>query len=689
MEIKRITAIVLFILLIAAGYAQPVTVKKSDVKITEGGQTFFIHTIAPQQTLFSIARAYEVDQAEIIRHNPSVTTGLKAGETLKIPDKAARSTAIQPGAGQQGAVSPAMLTHVVGAGETLFGIARRYGVTSQQVMLANPEVTNFETLQIGQVLNVPVASQLGAAVSVTTEEADSVVIHEVQRGESLFGIAKKYQVSSDSLMAWNPELKDKPLRKGQELRIIIKVTRTQLVTPDPVKTGAATPTTTVYDTVLHQIQDKETVWGLARRYNTTAEQIIALNPEVKDGLKKGYYIYIPVPRIGEKPTTATAGTKGKGCENSRYRTKYKVALLIPLYLDEIDRIHITPSTEDQIRKPYFKSFGFIEFYEGMLIAVDSMKRAGLSVDLYVFDTGDDTITMKRILAKPEMAYMDLIIGPFFAQPYTIAAKFAARNTIKIVSPFARNQQLVSQHRNVFQMNASSETKMEELARFIAKTYQDPNIILVMSAQETDKSLAKAFKTSLDAHTATQTRKVQYFEVMYPEKGATGVSTRLDVNKPNIIVNLITGETMISNYVTHMARLTKNFQITMFGMPEWRDYRTFDLNDLMLVNLHLFANAFVDYNHPNTIAFLAEFRDRYKGEPEENYYGFMGYDLGMYFLKALFEFGLDFENCLDQIRYSPISTGFRWEQVNGNGQENIFLNIYRYKDFSMEPVKQVK
>ncbi|MFO7722022.1 MAG: LysM peptidoglycan-binding domain-containing protein [Bacteroidales bacterium] len=675
---KRTIALIAAMLIVALSYAQPVTVTKSNVKITEGGQVFFIHTVAPGHTLFSIARAYEVSQEDIIRHNPAAAEGLLAGQELKIPDISApasattfRTTAVD-----------GHLIHTVAAGETLYGISRKYGVPAGQIINANLDVPNLENLQIGQELRIPAQTRIGEGVTVTEKEVDSVIIHNVQRGESLFGIAQTYKVHIDSIVAWNPELKDKPLRKGQDIRIISKIRKIQITT---LIEPTLIPETERYDTILHQIQDKETIWGLAKRYNTTVEQIMAINPELKDGLKKGYYIYIPVPASSAKTAEATA-SRGKGCENSRFKSKYKVALLIPLYLDEIDRIYITPSTDEQIRKPMFKSFRYVEFYEGFLIALDSMKRAGMSVDLYVFDAVEDTLAVKRILARPEMQYMDVIIGPFFAQNYNIVARFAIQHSIKLVSPFARNPQLIANHSNIFQMNASSESKMAELARFVASSYVEPNVIMVIGNNETDRSLSQTFRQTLNANSTVLDRKAIFAEVVYQEKGFAGVSTRLDVNRANIVINLITGETMVSNYISSMAKLSKNFNITMIGRPEWNDYRTFDLSDLMAVKMHMFDNAFVDYGNPVTKAYIKEFRARYKGDPEENNLGFIGYDVGIYFLGALHEFGLDFENCLEQIRYNPVSTGFKWEQVNGKGYENIYLNLYRFSEFRQEPVK---
>jgi LysM repeat protein/ABC-type branched-subunit amino acid transport system substrate-binding protein len=690
MDNKRFLLGWVLLIMASALFAQPVTVKRSEVKITESGKSYYLHTVETGQTLFSIARAYQVDQAEIVMYNPGADTRLQVGQRLKIPDKTlSTQESPQTPSLQTGTQPRKTLTHTVSSGETLFGIARKYEVSVSEIMEANPQITQFDNLSIGQELKIPETKTREEMVLIRVQIVDSAVYHQVQRGESVFGISRMYNVTQDSLIAWNPELVEAPLRRGQTLKIVyrkeVREATPIQVTPQQVERSDLV---THYDTVLHQIRDQETIWGLARRYNTTVDKIMEMNPELKDGLKSGHFIYIPVP----KSVAAAAHTdtpSARGCEKSRYKNKYKVALMIPLYLDEIDRIFITPSNEEQITKPFFKSFSFVEFYEGVLIALDSMKRSGMSVDLHVYDITDDTLALKRLLAQPEMAYMDLIIGPFFTNSYEVAGRFAVQHRIKLVSPFARSQQMLSRHGNIFQMNASSESKLAELARHIALQYEDPRVIFVLNNNETDRALANAFKTSFEHHTASRSRRPYYTEVIYSSRGLAGVTTQLDATRHNVIVNLVTGETVVSNYVSNIARLTRNFNITMFGIPEWQEYRTFNLNDLMAVDLHLFSTAFVDYESPHTLYYLKEFRSRYRGEPEENFYGFMGYDIGLYFLRALHEFGLDFEECLEDLSYNHLSTGFIWRRVNGKGFENIHLNIFRYSDFRIEAVPQTR
>jgi LysM repeat protein/ABC-type branched-subunit amino acid transport system substrate-binding protein len=681
MDLKRTYALLIGLCITATLAAQPITVNKSEAKITEGGMTFYLHTVDAGQTLFSIARAYEVNQTDIIRYNPTAETVLQLGQVLKIPDFSA--TTIRAAAAP--AHSDTTQKHTIAPGETLFSVARIYGITVQALKTANPQISNFDNLKIGDILIIPQAKPVDDRIQIRVYTVDSVVHHEVQRGESLFGISRTYNVSQDSVISWNPELADAPLKRGQTLRIVYTKEVQEVIQPTTKIEQQSSSTTITYETLMHHIRDQETIWGLARRYNTTVDELMALNPELKDGLKKGHFIYVPVAKAVTDVNKEPIATS-KGCEQSRYREKYKVALMIPLYLDEIDRIFITPGSDDQITKPFFRPFSFIEFYQGMLIALDSLKKTGLTVDLHVYDITDDTLSLKRILADPALQYMDLIIGPFFTGSYEVAARFAIQYNIKLVSPFARNTSLLAGNSNLFQMNAGSDTKLRKLAKHIAARYDDPRVILVTDNNEEHKALANAFRSSLEHHTSARSRKPYYTEIVYAAKGLAGVSTQLDATKHNVIVNLITGETMVSNYISNIARLSRDFEITMFGIPEWHAYRTFNLNNLMDVNLNLFATAFVDYEAPHTKHFLHEYRKRYKGEPEENYYAFMGYDIGMYFLSALHQFGLDFEACLNQHNYRHLGTGFIWQR-SGLGYENTHLNLFRYHDFNIETVTQ--
>ncbi|QYS91005.1 LysM peptidoglycan-binding domain-containing protein [Flavobacterium covae] len=116
------------------------TVKKEDLKIIN-------HTVAEGETLFSIAKKYQVTLAEIEKLNPSIVTGLKMDEVLKIPVKSELKTIPKKITPQE----KTRIEHTVEAKETKFGIAKQYGITVDELETKNPDIVGKE-LAIGQIL---------------------------------------------------------------------------------------------------------------------------------------------------------------------------------------------------------------------------------------------------------------------------------------------------------------------------------------------------------------------------------------------------------------------------------------------------------------------------------------------------------------------------------------------------------
>ena len=76
----------------------------------------------------------------------------------------------------------------------------------------------------------------------------------------------------------------------------------------------------------------------------------------------------------------------------------------------------------------------VEYYEGFLMAVDSLKRTGTSIDLYTYTTGSATSSLNSILGKSEMKDMDIIFGPLHQQHIKPLADFADKHDIRLVIP---------------------------------------------------------------------------------------------------------------------------------------------------------------------------------------------------------------------------------------------------------------
>lgn len=207
---KNILAIII-ICFTTIVWAQP-----EDVRIeTINGERVYVQVVQAGNTLWGIKQLYNVPVETIVRRNPGVDNGIQEGQVIYIPVPKVSETK----------------THIVQAGETLFGVSRQYGVTVDQLIQWNPEAK--EGLKVGQTLNIqlsgyvndtPISNETKPTVvqdKITVSFEDSVVNHTVMEGETFYSISKRYMVSTEKLQEFNDKRNTK-IKPGEVLRIPIK-----------------------------------------------------------------------------------------------------------------------------------------------------------------------------------------------------------------------------------------------------------------------------------------------------------------------------------------------------------------------------------------------------------------------------------------------------------------------------------
>ena len=206
---------------------------------------YITYVVQNGDSLYSIANKYNVGIAELIDYNALPTTVLSVGETIKIPTENVKLNEN---------------TYIVKRGDTLYRIANLYNIPVNDLINANNLDSNI--LTIGQELIIPIKP--------SSEE--DYVVYEVQKGDTLYSIARKYNAKVNSIKAYN-NLNSDTLFVGQVLQI-------------PTDT-----TETVYQT--YQIAPGDTLYSIARKYNTTVSAIKAINNNLTNLLSIGQIIKIP------------------------------------------------------------------------------------------------------------------------------------------------------------------------------------------------------------------------------------------------------------------------------------------------------------------------------------------------------------------------------------------------------------
>ena len=232
--------------------------------ISFGQETAIKHTVLKGETIPQIAQNFQITPSEIYRLNPEAQNGIVENQILILPSLQSKNT----------------ITHIVEPKETLFGLATKYNVKVEAIQNANATVL-ANGLQIGQELVIPQDPK--------AENAISRNIHLVQPKETLFSIARIYNVSVEDLANTNLDILKDGLQIGQEIKI-----------PNKKKTLDGRVRVINAETVFYVVKPKETKYSIAKQFGITVEQLESQNPEIVNGLTEGNKLAINVQ--GVKPT---------------------------------------------------------------------------------------------------------------------------------------------------------------------------------------------------------------------------------------------------------------------------------------------------------------------------------------------------------------------------------------------------
>ncbi len=543
--------------------------------------------------------------------------------------------------------------HTVNPGQTIYGISKAYTVSMDDILKTNPELK--KGLRAGDVIKIPV---------ITSNQPKKYISHEVVRGETLYEISFNYNVKVSEIMSCNPGLTEK-LKPGSIILIPVEEKK---------------PKDSVSSTLgLHIVKQGETIYSIARLYSTTIDQLKKLNEGLSETIQVGQQIRLPFGSVIGKTAAKDSLLKKDSvividCGKQVSSNTYRIALLIPFYLD---RTYSIDTTDGKTPVSSYKSLNFIQFYEGVRIAIDSLKQCGLSLMIYVYDVNENTNATDFVKQKTEMKNMDLIIGPFFMNNFAHFADWAKNNGINIVNPFTKKESVLENNPHAFKVMASDSSQAAKVLGFIAETYPGSNVIVVH--RNADSSLVSAF--DVNAMMINHDKNLfAYHNINYSGKGFAALSDHLKSDVINVVITLVQGEAFVSAYIRNLNEAAYKHKIVLFGMPSWEQYPSLDLEYLMNLNLHIFDSYFIDYTKPETADFIKKFRRKYSTEPD--YYGYQGYDLMMYFTGALGKFGKNFQRCVEQYNPVLLETEYVFRKTTSGGYENISCMIFRYEDYTI-------
>ena len=412
---------------------------------------------------------------------------------------------------------------------------------------------------------------------------------------------------------------------------------------------------------MHKVKRKETVFSISREYGITEAELIAANPELRgeNKIKKGSFLCIPYPSSPsatqqDTPRQAAPSDSELFSENTKSSKRINV----------IKAAVVLPFLPDGASKS--ESAKMVEYYEGFLMAVDSLKRTGTSIDLYTYSTGPATSSLNSILGKSEMKDMDIIFGPLHQQHIKPLADFADKHDIRLVIPFTSKDNTVFRNPSVYQINTPQSYLYSEVYDHFVRQFPNANVIFIEASQGTREKadFIKGLKEEL-RNRSIPTKSLK------EDATVESLKAVLRADRENIFIPTSGSNITLIKILPQLTLLVREMpdsRIHLFGYPEWQTYTKDHLEAFFELDTYFYSSFYTNNLLPAAINFTKSYRKWYGKEMDERYpkFGMLGFDTGYFFLKGLSRYGSGFEKNLDKMDLVPIQTGFKFQRVNNWG-----------------------
>ena len=352
------------------------------------------------------------------------------------------------------------------------------------------------------------------------------------------------------------------------------------------------------------------------------------------------------------------------------KASYSVAVLLPFELND-------PSWQTQ-RKNQFVT----DLYAGLRLAQDSLQRAGHAIQLFAYDTGADTLGLKQVLALPELAGMDLLIGPIYKSGAKLLSRYAREHQIVCVNPLSQDGDLVLDNPWHYLFAASAATQGRAAARFALSTYgaARPGIVLHEDSRD-DAAFANAYRATYEAEGG----KISQLRRFNPDvdESLTAAFAGLDLAGSSHVVvasdNRRAGPYALRQLQLHPAATRPG----LLAPGSWLDNPRLGIGQLSAPGMYFVQPKYVDERGPGFRRFRQLYLQRQHLPP--SLFANQGFELLLYFGTALFQYGPAFQAGLAGAGPVPGAV-FDGQSYAGGAHDNQVVPIVKMSNLELQVLR---
>ena len=479
------------------------------------------------------------------------------------------------------------------------------------------------------------------------QNPESFLNHKVKKNESLESLTKKYELTENEIIFYNPLIQKIGLKKRMILKIPIYNNQNLVI-----------KSVDSNEYKIHEVRSKETKWRLAYENQTTIKVIDSLNPEIINGLKIGQKIRLPISKVKLKvPEKDSAYNYYKVLPKEGYyriekklgvnqfvldslnpnikNTGIKEGMILKVPLKNsgemivkndllIDRINLIDSISktSKVKLALFLPFKAndiildsleqtksllidrnlhtisLDFLRGTKFAIQTASNNGISVDLTVFDTQNDILIINDLLKSNDLSKFNVIVGPLITSNFDFLTSIRGLINIPKISPLSIND--VYLRKNVYQSIPRKEFLRNKMIKYLEKKLDSTQNILLV-ADSTNRKIEDELK-----------KKFPYSLILRPEKEDYLLPELVDSllldSVPNKVILESESFPLIASVISQMnAQNNSNRNVQLYTTYRGNAYETENISNKVMGGINFTYPTFYKKLPPEN---LTDFQDDY-------------------------------------------------------------------------------
>ena len=514
-------------------------------------------------------------------------------------------------------------------------------------------------------------------------EGRTFYVHTVEARQTLYSICKAYNADLDEVKEINAERLTGGLKSGSLL--LIPTDKKTAESKTEPKTVAAEPAAQVKETpveksqqevkyIYHRVKWYDSLLMLSLKYKVSQEEIVELNNLDSKTLVVGQILKIPVKGdvdsdVIDDNTMVEVPEDGDFDEDEDTNT-------------EVTIVDQEESEDDWNWKPVYVPFNgtanialiipigsktsspsgnFLDFYGGVLMAIEDARKDGTNVNLKVIDMTDFS-SAEQLIQESRLENFDFLIGNFSMENIETPAHWCDVHHIPLISPLDQKVEAATyNHPYLVNVQLASSTQTMRMAESIGYRPGRDNVVVLAESGENQSKFHSEIIASLESmgipYSVAKTSSGHILESLHKV---------LISGKRNHVIVTSEKESLAGDAIRALGNLSRagTYEIEGYASHKIRKFESIEADSSHKANTHFSMGHYVNYNDEGVREFVRRYRALYNADPGN--FGFQGYDVGVYFINALKRYGNDMINGIGRYSHEGMQLNFRFDRRNENG-----------------------